>query len=304
MSGRTSRYVRDVLNPEIEVDDRPVSQLGRAAFLDPLAEAIQPSIRAARDANPAIKSILAGTPIGHSLHIMLTDIPIGSFTALAVLDIAELLGNAGVATGADITLGVGIAGSYGAVVTGWADWSDTHEAPRRVGLAHALVNGTALIAYQASLFLRRTQRRPAGIALAFAAYAVLTLGAYLGGELSSGMLLGARHTGEPLAPPDDFVDVASLADVETNGMLRVDAGGIPMLLSSSDGAIRAVGAICTHRGGPLDEGEREDDCIRCPWHGAVFSLADGTVSEGPATFDLPRFAVRVEGGRVAVRARG
>ena len=293
-----------MLNPEIEVDDRLVSRLGRGTFLDPLADAIQPSIRKARDANPALKSILAGTPLGHSLHVMLTDVPIGAFTALAAMDCAELAGMAGVATGADVTLLVGIAGSYGAVVTGWADWSDTHEAPRRVGLAHALVNGTALLAYQASLYLRRTQRRPAGIAAALAAYAVLTVGAYLGGELSTGMHLGSRHTGEPIAPPDEFVDVASLADVQSAGMMRVDAKGIPVLLTASDGSITAIGAICTHRGGPLADGERDGDCVRCPWHGALFSLADGTVREGPATFDLPRYAVRIDGDRVAVRARG
>ena len=121
-----------MLNPELEVDDRLISKLGRSPLLDPVAEAIQPAIRSARDASPAIKSLLSGTWLGHTLHPILTDVPVGAFTALAALDLVEIFGASEVGPGSDVVLGFGILASYGAVVTGWADWSDTHEAPRRV----------------------------------------------------------------------------------------------------------------------------------------------------------------------------
>jgi nitrite reductase/ring-hydroxylating ferredoxin subunit/uncharacterized membrane protein len=295
-----------MLNPEFVASGGIVSSIANARALDTVADVIQPPIRRARDANPSVKSALSGSWIGHSLHPILTDIPIGAFTALAVLDASDLGGIADVSAAADITLGLGIASAYAAIVTGWSDWSDTSERPRRVGMAHALLNGTAMIAYQASAILRRAKRRRLGIAAAFVGYAFIGLGGYLGGELSTGMHLGVRHTGAPLTPPDEFTDVAALDDIPKDGWLRVEASGIPIILSREpeSGHVSAISAICSHRGAPLDEGEREGSCVRCPWHGARFSLSDGSVVEGPATFALPTFEVRISGERVAVRASG
>jgi nitrite reductase/ring-hydroxylating ferredoxin subunit/uncharacterized membrane protein len=293
-----------VLNPEIPSDGTIAAQIGKSSAFDPLANAVQPVVRRLRDANPGMKSLLSGTWLGHSLHPILTDIPIGAFTALAALDLAELAGVPDVSRGADLTLLVATAGAYAAAITGWADWSDTKAAAKRVGLVHAAFNGAAVVAYQASMLLRVSDRRGLARFAAFSGYALISLGAYLGGELSTGMQLGVRHTADPLPEPSEFVDVASLADIEAKGLLRVDAKGIPVLLASSGAGIFAIGAICSHRGGPLEEGEREGDYVRCPWHGAIFSLEDGGVREGPATFSVPTYETRIENGRVAVRARG
>ena len=291
-----------MLNPEFLIEQSGVARIAKATGLDPLADAIQPAIRAGRDSSPWLKGALSGTWIGHTLHPILTDIPIGAFTALAALDVAELAGAGDVARGADVTLGVGLAGAYAAVITGWSDWSDTHEEPRRLGLAHALVNGAAVIAYDASLVLRVRKKRKAAIAASLVGYAILSVGAYLGGELSMAMHLGIKHVAQLLAPPSDFIDVAALSDLQDNSWLRVDAGGIPVLLSRDESGVFAIAGTCTHRGAPLDEGTREGGCVRCPWHGARFSLQDGSVVEGPATFGLPQFETRVADGRIAVRA--
>jgi nitrite reductase/ring-hydroxylating ferredoxin subunit/uncharacterized membrane protein len=291
-----------MLNPELLLEKSSVSTIAHATGLDPVADAIQPAIRAARDANPRVKSALSGTWLGHALHPILTDVPIGAFTALAVLDTAELAGARDVARGADVTLLVGLAGAYAAALTGWADWSDTHDQARRVGLAHAAFNGAAILAYDASVALRVRGKRKTAIVASLLGYGIVSLGAYLGGELSTGMHLGVRHTAAPLPAPDDFVDVASLAEIEEKGMLRVDANGVPVLLAMNGAGVFAIGAVCSHRGGPLDEGGREGDCVRCPWHGAVFSLEDGRALEGPATFAVPVFETRIDNGRVAVRA--
>src|SRR5260370_8198870 len=69
--------------------------------------------------NRKIKDLLNGTWLGHALHPVLTDVPIGCWTSTALLDLVWL-GNAdeGIARGADITLMFGLLGATGAVVTG------------------------------------------------------------------------------------------------------------------------------------------------------------------------------------------
>jgi nitrite reductase/ring-hydroxylating ferredoxin subunit len=66
--------------------------------------------------------------------------------------------------------------------------------------------------------------------------------------------------------------------------------------------IRAIGATCPHLGGPLDEGPIEGDTVTCPWHGSVFSLDDGALIHGPAMMPVAAYEVRVEDGRIAIRA--
>jgi nitrite reductase/ring-hydroxylating ferredoxin subunit len=75
-----------------------------------------------------------------------------------------------------------------------------------------------------------------------------------------------------------------------------------MILRDGD-LIHAVGAKCTHLGGPMDEGEIDlNACTTtCPWHASVFDLRDGSVVHGPATVSLPAYEVKREQGRVLVR---
>jgi nitrite reductase/ring-hydroxylating ferredoxin subunit len=83
--------------------------------------------------------------------------------------------------------------------------------------------------------------------------------------------------------------------------------GFAVMVAKVDGDVLAIGAVCTHAGGPLDEGEfvggRRRD-IKCPWHGSVFSMRSGAALHGPATMDEPVFETRVAGdGVVEVRSR-
>jgi nitrite reductase/ring-hydroxylating ferredoxin subunit/uncharacterized membrane protein len=290
-----------MINPELPLTRRPIDALARWAALDPISEAIAPAARSLRDANPHVKSVVSGSWLGHSLHPILTDIPIGAFATLCVLDAVDLAGSADVAAASDIVLGAGLAATAAAAITGLSDWSDTIGAPRRIGLVHAAANSIAATAYVASLVLRRRGRRRRGIALSFLAFGWLGLAAYFGGELSTGMHLGVRHVAEPSTPPDDFVDVAADADVEEGRPRSVEIASTKILLVRQAGAVYALANACTHRGAPLSDGTLEDGCIRCPWHGSRFGLSDGTVREGPATFAQASYGVRVTGGRIAVR---
>lgn len=292
-----------VLNPEIPTNRRPVDRLGKSPWLAAIADAVQPAVRQVLErAGSGVNDLLHGTVLGHPLHPVITDVPVGAWTVTVVLDTLELGGRRDVAFAADAALIVGLLGGVGAIASGLADWSDTSDEPKNVGMAHALLNSISFSGYVASLALRRGGQRKAGIVTAMLAYGVSGLAAYLGGELSFGLQLGVRHTAEPIAPPTDFTPVMSAAALSAGRPVRVDLGGIPVLVSRTDAGVAAISAVCTHRGGPLDQGTFADGCVTCPWHGSVFSLTDGAVVRGPASFPQPRFEAREVGGRIELRA--
>ena len=99
----------------------------------------------------------------------------------------------------------------------------------------------------------------------------------------------------------DFTAGVALASIPAGGVLLGHVGDAPVLLALVDGKPHAVSASCTHYGGPLGEGLRVGDEIRCPWHHACFSLCSGKAVKAPAFAPLDCWKVEVEGARVFVR---
>jgi nitrite reductase/ring-hydroxylating ferredoxin subunit/uncharacterized membrane protein len=294
------------MNAEITSTGRIVDRLSRSPALDALADTIQPTVHDLLEGDGSLKrplnDALHGRWLGHALHPIMTDIPIGAWTVAAVCDALVLIGNDDYRATAHTATTIGAVGAVGAAVTGWADWSDTKDEPKRLGMLHALVNSTALSVYVASLVARSANKPRAGSWLGLLGYGIMTAGAYLGGELALGMNIGAKHTSVPIDPPTTFTPVFPADDLAEGEMKRIEVGGLPLLFTRSNNTIYAVSAVCTHRGAPLEEGKRDGDCITCPWHGSRFSLLDGTLDAGPATFPLARFETRVDDGMLEVRA--
>jgi nitrite reductase/ring-hydroxylating ferredoxin subunit/uncharacterized membrane protein len=284
----------------------PVEVIKKQEWLEPIAERLQPTIAAALGADgpvgPKIADILHGTWLGHPLHVVLTDVPIGSWTAAAVLDaLEEMTGSRAIGRGADAAIAVGIVGAAGAAITGLADWSKIGGGqPRRIGLAHALLNATATACYVTSLCLRSTHSRRAGRRFALLGLIVSSVSAYLGGHLVFKEKIGIDHTAD-YSPPEDFVAVLAEAELLENQLRRVNANGMPVLLVRRGDHIYAIAETCAHLGGPLSEGKLEDATVRCPWHGSRFSLEDGRVLEGPSVHAQPVLEVRVRDGQIEVR---
>jgi nitrite reductase/ring-hydroxylating ferredoxin subunit/uncharacterized membrane protein len=251
--------------------------------------------------NRRIKSVLNGTWLGHALHPVFTDIPIGAWSGTMLLDLTWLNNDSdGIAHGADITMALGILGATAAAITGVTDWSDLEGMDRRVGLMHGLLNSSILMTNIGSLVFRLTGRRRAGIALSTVGYLATLFSAYLGGELSFAKGIGVNHDAWE-GGSDDYVAVMNVEDLAENKLTRVDAAGIPAVLLKQGTTIYAIGAVCTHLGGPLDEGTCEDGIVTCPWHGSRFRMSDGGVVNGPAVYAEPTFAVRVRNGKIEMR---
>ncbi|MGH3235100.1 MAG: DUF2231 domain-containing protein [Streptosporangiaceae bacterium] len=245
-----------------------------------------------------VKNALSGTWLGHPLHPLLTDVPIGSWVAAGVLDLA---GGAQAGRAARRLVGFGVLAAVPTAAAGLSDWSDTYGAEQRVGLVHAAGNVAALSLQAASYLARRRGRPGAGAALSAAGLGIMAGAAYLGGHLSYTHGVGVNHTAfqEGVA---DWTGVALLSELAPDKLVRVMAGGVPVLLVRRGEQVRALSATCVHAGGPLDEGELVDGCVRCPWHGSIFRLADGTAVRGPAATGQPAWQVRIEGEQVQVRA--
>ena len=236
-----------------------------------------------------VRNLLSGTDLGHPLHPVLTDLPIGAWMMSALLAAADLL----VATG--------VAAAVPAGAAGLNDWSDTAGPQTRVGLVHAALNTTALSLYLASLAARARGRRHGGKALSLAKLGVLTGGAYLGGHLSFGMGVDVNRTAWEQRP-DQWTPLLADTELADGEHRKADAGGAPVLLYRTAGQVYALASTCSHMGGPLEEGTISDGCVTCPWHGSTFRFADGIIVRGPASTPEPCYRTRIQNGRIEVRA--
>jgi NADPH-dependent 2,4-dienoyl-CoA reductase/sulfur reductase-like enzyme/nitrite reductase/ring-hydroxylating ferredoxin subunit len=94
-----------------------------------------------------------------------------------------------------------------------------------------------------------------------------------------------------------------LADLADGAMLTGHVGEEAVLVVRRGEEIFAIGATCTHYGGPLAEGLRVGDAVRCPWHHACFSLRTGEALRAPALNPVPCWRVERQGDKVVVRER-
>lgn len=247
-----------------------------------------------------IKDLLHGTwVLRHPLHPALTDAVVGGLTVVAVLDLIYLFQRDDTLSKAtDIALVVSLAFAVVAILSGYTDWNETFGNERRLGILHGTLMSLITIGYAVSLAVRLGggPREPA-IVVALVLWVAIAAVSHLGGEMVFGFGTGVnRHAWAkiPSKWQELGIPAAALADRKP---VRVELkNGFAVMVVKVDDAIRAIGAVCSHAGGPLDEGtfvggDRRD--IKCPWHGSVFSVRTGTALHGPATMDQPRFETRV-----------
>jgi nitrite reductase/ring-hydroxylating ferredoxin subunit len=245
-----------------------------------------------------VRNLLSGTYLGHPLHPVLTDVPIGAWLMAALLDAA---GGPAAEGAADLLVTAGVVAAVPTAAAGLNDWSDTDGPETRVGLVHAALNTTALSLHLASLIARARGRRRGGKALSLAGLGLLLGGADLGGHLSFSLGVDVNRTAWEQRP-QQWTPVLADTDLTDGKPRKADAAGAPVLLYRTGGTIYALASTCSHMGGPLAEGTISDGCVTCPWHGSTFRLADGTIVRGPASTPQPCYQTRIQDGRIEVRA--
>jgi uncharacterized membrane protein len=146
----------------------------------------------------APKDVLSGGWLGHALHPIMTDIPIGTWTSSVLLD---WTGGKESRSAADRLLLTGVLAAGVTIGTGWSDWADAEEgsaAVRRSGLVHAAANATATALMIGSYVARKRGARGRGKLLSLAGSAALGAGGWLGGHLSYTLGVGVT-AGAPAA---------------------------------------------------------------------------------------------------------
>jgi hypothetical protein len=135
-----------------------LDKLEMAGGLDAISNRLSHRVRGLLKGRTA--DFLHGVWLGHPLHPVLVQIPIGAWASATVLDVLP-----GTAAGARMLVGVGTATAVPAAVAGWNDWASLAREQRRVGLIHASSNVLAVGLHAASFGLRLAGRRKAGSAL-------------------------------------------------------------------------------------------------------------------------------------------
>jgi len=281
----------------VRVSDR----LERAEGLDRVVGPVQQVVRKLPPGK--VRDALHGVWLGHPVHPVLVQVPVGAWMSAAFLD---AIGQ----DGARHLIGLGLLASVPAAVAGSADWAEQHEQQMRTGVVHAAANTAAITLYTGSLVARGRGRRGLGKALGYAGLAAVAVGGLLGGDISYRQAGGANHAEEtPHLVEPGWHDLMPLAELRPGEPARAALGEVPLLVLRDDDQVYVLANKCSHMSGPLSDGEltggeltgdRAERCVTCPWHGSVFRLRDGAVVHGPATADQPAFQTRIEAGIVQV----
>ncbi|MCU1460672.1 MAG: iron-sulfur protein [Acidimicrobiales bacterium] len=276
-----------------------VTRIERLRVIDRVAAPLADAAHRALPPGTVAKDALSGTWLGHPLHPLLTDIPIGCFTSASIVDV---VGGRRGRRSADRLLALGLLSAVPTAAAGLADWSETTGETRRLGVVHALANTVGLGFYAKSYWSRKRGQRARGVAQALIGMGAMTAGGYLGAHLTFTKGIGVNATFREHGP-HDWVTVLAASGLPEDRLVRVEADGVALVLRRRGDRVDALSATCTHAGGPLDEGELVDGCVRCPWHGSMFRLATGEVVHGPATAPEPAYDARLVSDKVEVRRR-
>jgi glycine betaine catabolism B len=102
---------------------------------------------------------------------------------------------------------------------------------------------------------------------------------------------------------EGYTRVASTDEVPPGVTRKVTFDGKDVLLANVDGSYYAIGNVCTHQEGPLDEGIMQGFEVECPWHGSHFDVRTGQATLGPADAPEPSYEVTVQGNDILLKER-
>jgi uncharacterized membrane protein len=138
---------------------------------------------------PGPSHLLSGAWMGHALHPLMTDFPLGAWMSATLLD---LFGGRRARAAAQGLVAFGVAAAVPTVASGLLEWRRTETPDRRVGVVHAAINTGAALCYARSMVPRARGRGFRAAAWSVAGGLMATAGGYLGGHLSIARKIGSR----------------------------------------------------------------------------------------------------------------
>ncbi|SDR94116.1 DUF2231 domain-containing protein [Microlunatus soli] len=168
---------------------RWMKRLESARLLDPVVDRFSRLTRPLTT-NATARALLRGRWLGHAVHPVLTDLPLGAWASAGVLD---LVGGRDARPAAQRLVGLGIVMAAPTIVTGWAEWAAADRPAQRVGVVHAVSNSAALGLYTLSWLARRRGGHKTGMLLGLAAGAAAGTGGYLGSHLTEVRQVASYH---------------------------------------------------------------------------------------------------------------
>ena len=258
-------------------------------------------VRERHQDNLVLELLHGGRWVGHPLHPALSDLPIGLWAGVMVLDATDR--DADPRRGIDaagMLSAAGILAAGATALTGLSDWTVSNDQDRRVGLFHGLLNTVALGLQGASLGTRMAGHRGTARALGAASFTVTAAAGYLGGHLVFTKGVMVNRVAWAIGPRR-WTRAVQEADLPDDSPTAVEAEGRQIMLYRHRGRLYAIDNICSHAGGLLSRGTVADLTVTCPLHGSRFALAGGCVRRGPASQPQPVLPTRIRNGWIEVR---
>ena len=100
-----------------------------------------------------------------------------------------------------------------------------------------------------------------------------------------------------------YTKVGHITDFPVGSLRKVVVSGEAVLVTNLNGKLYAVSESCTHRGGPLSDGELDGNTVICPWHGGQFEITTGKVISPPPMKGLSIFDVKITGSDVLLKRK-
>jgi nitrite reductase/ring-hydroxylating ferredoxin subunit/uncharacterized membrane protein len=246
---------------------------------------------------PAVRDLLNGRWLGHPLHSVLTDAPVGILFLVIVFDFFSMVEAAAWA------LGIGILAMLAAALAGAADYADTDGKARERATLHSTLMVVALVGYLVSFWMRlpvaETRISAGAVVTSFVSFLILSAGAYVGGDVVYALgNMVSRHAFRGAGTKWIALEPAELENgqIPQGRPIKAKLGINQLVLVRQGEQILALHDVCAHAGGPLNEGRLVDGVIECPWHYSRYRMTNGHVTGGPSVYDQPAYEVRAKEG--------